>query len=134
MDMHHLIQIMLVDDHSMVRVSTRLALAQESRIQVIAEAADGLSAYRHLRNSRTHPSLILMDVSMPVMDGFEATAKIAEAFPSIGIIGWTSHDDAGTSERMIGAGAITCVSKTAPFQRLIDTVVSTAIPSGIESF
>lgn len=74
-----MIRVMLADDQHMVRSGLRLILETESDLEVVAEAADGEQAVRLA--ARERPDLVLMDVQMPVMDGLEATAQIAELPP-----------------------------------------------------
>jgi two-component system, NarL family, nitrate/nitrite response regulator NarL len=68
------------------------------------------------------PDIILMDVSMPVMDGIEATALISRAHPGIRIIGLSMHDDDGTKDKMLAAGAAGYIYKAAPAGKLIEII------------
>jgi len=104
------LRIVLVDDHHVIRSGLRSLLEGEKDMEVVGEAGDGLEAISladHLL-----PDLILMDVSMPKMDGFEATRCIKARHPSISIIGLSMFDDEQTSLKMLNAGAHAYLSKT----------------------
>lgn len=98
------IRILTVDDHPLMRAGVASFLATEPGLQVVAEAANGeeaLEKYRALR-----PDLVLMDLSMPVMDGLEATRAILEEFPDARIIVLTTYAGDEDVHRALGAGAM----------------------------
>jgi len=97
------IRILTVDDHPLMRAGVASFLATEPGLQVVAEAANGeeaLEKYRELR-----PDLVLMDLSMPVMDGLEATHAILEEFPDARIIVLTTYAGDEDVHRALDAGA-----------------------------
>ena len=97
------IRILTVDDHPLMRAGVVSFLATEPGLQVVAEAANGedaLEKYRELR-----PDLVLMDLSMPVMDGLEATRAILEEFPDARIIVLTTYAGDEDVHRALDAGA-----------------------------
>lgn len=97
------IQILLVDDHTVVRKGLSTMLNLHSDIQVIDEAADGQEAVEKARDLQ--PDVILMDISMPKMDGIQATRIISSELPHIRIIGLSMHDKQDQADQMIEAGA-----------------------------
>jgi len=116
------IRILLADDHAVMRKGLASLLEKEADMEIVAEAADGLEAVD--LSKRMRPDVVLMDVSMPRMDGIAATAEISRSCPSIRVIGLSMHDDAATREKMIGAGASAYIYKAAPSEKLIEAVRS----------
>lgn len=114
------IRIMLVDDHPVLRQGLRLLFRDQPDLDVIGEASDGEAAIRLAREIR--PDVILMDVSMPRMNGIEATRAIHRDMPEARIIGLSMFDEADRAETMREAGAVTYLSKTAPSEVLIGAV------------
>ncbi len=98
-----LIQVLIVDDHAMVRRGMKILLEQFPGIKVVGEAANGLQATEFV--SRLQPDVILMDLVMPVMDGMEATQRIIAMYPDQRIIVLTASSDRGYFVQAIQAGA-----------------------------
>jgi CheY-like chemotaxis protein/anti-sigma regulatory factor (Ser/Thr protein kinase) len=112
------LRILLVDDHASVRKALHELLAMRPAFRIVGEAADGLEAIAHARALR--PDVILMDVSMPHMDGVEATRSIRAEQPSTHILGLTMHAHTDVAERIEDAGAEECFTKGVDTQRLIE--------------
>ena len=87
-----MINVMLVDDHDLVRKGIRRLLDDTQGIKVVAEATDGEQAISQVRMQK--PDVILMDISMPGIGGLEATRKITQGSPGMKVIAVTIHDDA----------------------------------------
>jgi two-component system invasion response regulator UvrY len=104
-----MINVMLVDDHDLVRKGIRRLLDDNHEIKVIAEAPDGEQAIRQIRKKK--PDVILMDVSMPGIGGLEATRKITQVLPDIKVIAVTIHDDEPFPARLLEAGATGYITK-----------------------
>ncbi len=102
-------RVLLVDDHAVVRKSLAHYLSAQSDIEVVGEAADGEMAVEMARELT--PDVILMDVSMPIMNGIDATRLIHGEFPDIRIIGLSVFDPAARMSAMMSAGAAGYVSK-----------------------
>ncbi len=102
-------RVLLVDDHAVVRKSLAHYLSAQSDIEVVGEAADGEMAVQMARELT--PDVILMDVSMPIMNGIDATRLIHEEFPDTRIIGLSVFDPAARMSAMMAAGAAGYVSK-----------------------
>jgi len=88
--MSEVIKIAIADDHKIFRRSTLLLLAQYENIEVIAEANNGEELLIQLQSET--PDIILMDIRMPRMNGFEATRMVREKYPRIKIIVFTTFD------------------------------------------
>ena len=104
------IGILLVDDHVVMRQGLSALLAAEADLAVIGQASDGQEAVELA--GRLHPEVILMDSSMPGMDGVEATRIIHAEQPDIRIIGLSMYDQADRAAAMIEAGAIAYLTKS----------------------
>lgn len=111
------LRIMLVDDHRMMRSGLRSLLELEQDLEIIGEADDGIQALELVE--RLWPDLILMDVSMPRMDGIEATRRIKTRHPSIRVIGLSMFDNEQTAKQMRDAGAERYLPKTGPAKELL---------------
>jgi DNA-binding NarL/FixJ family response regulator len=99
-----LIRILTADDHHLIRAGVASFLATEPELKVVAEAANGEEALERYREAR--PDLVLMDLSMPVMDGLSATRAILEEFPDARIIVLTTYDGDEDIHRALDAGAM----------------------------
>ena len=86
-----MIKVMLVDDQQLIRQGIRILLGQESDIEVISEAANGVEALRLCQEEQ--PDVVLMDVQMPEMDGVECTKMMTKSYPEMGVIILTTFDD-----------------------------------------
>jgi DNA-binding NarL/FixJ family response regulator len=107
---------MLVDDHTMLRQGLRRALEGEG-ITVIAEAGDGATAVKLALD--THPDVVLMDVSMPTVDGVEATKRLMGADARQRVVMLTMHADRDVIDRSIKAGAVGYLTKDSSIAEVI---------------
>jgi DNA-binding NarL/FixJ family response regulator len=98
------IRILTADDHHLIRAGVASFLATEDGMKVIAEAVNGEEALEKYRQER--PDLVLMDLSMPVMDGIEATRAIVEEFPDARIVVLTTYAGDEDIHRALDAGAM----------------------------
>jgi DNA-binding NarL/FixJ family response regulator len=110
-------RLLLADDHRMLRDSLRRSL-EEHGVDVVGEAADGQEAVRLAQ--ALQPEVILMDVSMPHLDGVEATRQISRLVPAAQVVMLTMHADGDVMARAIQAGAVGYLVKDCS----IDDVVS----------
>ena len=111
---------MLADDHAVVRQGIANLLRDQADIDVIGEAADGQEAVE-LAN-RLLPDIILMDLSMPKLNGVEATRIIHNDWPEIRIIGLSMFEAADRAQAMRDAGAVDYISKSGPAEALINII------------
>ncbi|MCR8659386.1 response regulator [Paenibacillus endoradicis] len=121
MSIDETVNIMIVDDHDMVRLGLKTYLMLEPSFSVIAECSHGQEALEFLNamNESQHPDLILMDLMMPVMNGIEATRSIIEQYPNMRIVMLTSFLEDDKVYQSIEAGAISYVLKTVSAEELI---------------
>jgi DNA-binding NarL/FixJ family response regulator len=110
-------RILLVDDHESVRRGVRGLFTNNNSFEVCGEAQNGTDAIRMV--SDLSPDVVILDLTMPGLTGFQTAAKIREIAPSIRIIFFTIHD-IPSSAWWIGADA--CVSKSATLEELTLTV------------
>jgi two-component system response regulator NreC len=119
------IRVLLVDDHETVREGLRLLLDSQSDMEVVAEAADGRAAVEF--NERFRPQVVVMDLSMPEMNGLQATQAIKRSHPGTAIVALTRHDDAAFVDELKKAGASAYVLKQSASRELLDAVRVAAV-------
>jgi DNA-binding NarL/FixJ family response regulator len=114
------IQVLIVDDHALVRQEIRSMLEDYPDIHVVGEARNGLEAIFLVEKFR--PGIVLMDINMPRMNGIEATAQITKGYPETIIIGFSVNATTENHEAMKRAGAVQLVPKNAPIEELHDAI------------
>lgn len=115
-----LIRVLLADDHKMVRQGLRGLLAQEPDIEIVAEAEDGQQAVELAEKHRPH--VVVMDISMPRMDGVEATRRILQTLPGVQIIALSMHGEDAMGQPMRDAGACDYVTKDRAAEDLVEAI------------
>jgi DNA-binding NarL/FixJ family response regulator len=118
------IRVLLVEDHPVVRAGLAELLAGTGDIEVVGTATDGAMAIEMVAEVR--PDVVLMDVSMPVMDGIEATRRITEAEPGVHIVMLTSFSDRKSILAALDAGATGFLLKDAEPEELFRGVRAAA--------
>ncbi len=116
------IRVLIVDDHTIVRDGISALLGLAGDIEVVGEAANGSEAIKMVKELQ--PNVVLMDISMPIMDGLEATRRICKEFPRTKVLVLTQYDDKEYVFPVIEAGASGFISKVA---------ASSELTSGIRS-
>ncbi len=124
------IRILLADDHHIVREGLRNILEDQSVFHVIGEASDGRTALELVRQLR--PDVVITDISMPKMNGIEATKRIKREFPDIHVIGLSVIHDEGTANALKRAGARDYLLKDCPSEALFDAI-RCAVRAGTET-
>jgi len=115
-----MIKILIADDHAVVREGTRRLLDQEDDMEVVAEASDGDEAV--LLATRYKPDVTIMDISMPRLDGIEATRQIKALYPEMVVLILSAYDDDQFVFSLLEAGAAGYLLKSIHGQELIDAV------------
>jgi CheY-like chemotaxis protein len=123
-------RILLVDDHAILRAGLGGLLREEPDLEVIGEAADGEAAVELAKATR--PDVILMDVTMPRLNGIEATRQITGLLPQVRVIGLSMHDHDSMALAMRKAGASAYLSKDGRSEVLIATIRALSGPDGGE--
>ena len=114
------IQVLLADDHVLVRQGIRQFLEDEGNIEVVAEADDGAQALRLIEQHQ--PDIAVLDIRMPEMTGIEATRRIKTEFPQVRVLILTAYDDDPYVFALLQAGADGYVLKTASADELVRAV------------
>jgi two-component system response regulator NreC len=114
------INVMIADDHQIVREGLRAMLEKEYDIKVVGEAVDGRMTERLARE--LVPDVIIMDVAMPDLNGIEATRQIVAELPGVKIIAISMHDDRRFVLNMFKAGAVGYMLKDCAFKDLAKAI------------
>jgi len=114
------IRLMLVDDHEVIRVGLKTFLQTQPDFEVVAEAGNGEDAVT--RAMESHPDVILMDISMPGVDGMEATRRLRVLCPKCLVLALTVHDDKQYLMQMLAAGASGYITKQAAAEELVEAI------------
>jgi len=127
----HRIRVVLADDHKMMREGLAAVLRQQADIELVGEAVDGREAVELAR--RLRPDVVVMDVTMPVLNGIEATRQIVSEMRAVSVIGLSMHEEADMAEAMRAAGAADYLTKDGPSDALaaaIRTCCNSGGPQG----
>lgn len=117
-------KILIVDDHAIMRDGLRAILAREPDLEVVGEAHDGREAVEQALSLA--PDIVLMDISMPGLNGVEATRRIREARASARVIGLSMHADPSYVRAMFAAGADAYLLKNSAAEELLLAVRAVA--------
>ena len=118
------IRVLLAEDHETVRQGLKLLLEAQPDITVVGEAADGRAALQQLE--RLGPHVVVMDVSMPGMNGLAATKALKEAAPDVAVVALTRHGDDAYVQELLGAGASGYVLKQSASSELLRAIRAAA--------
>jgi two-component system response regulator DegU len=116
-------RLLLVDDHKLLRQGLRRAV-EEAGFDVVGEAGDGEEAVRLA--IELQPDLVLMDVTMPVLDGIEATRRLRQSAPEARVVILTMHGEEETVDRALRAGAVAYLLKDCSTDQVADTLRAVA--------
>ncbi|MFO7714159.1 response regulator transcription factor [Desulfosarcina sp.] len=112
--------MLFVDDHTLMRKGLIMMVAGNPTIEVVGEASNGSEAIEQVRYLK--PDVVVMDVSMPTMNGIDATFAIKHEFPEIRIVGLSMFDEDDIAHQMQQAGAETLLCKNAPAAELLEAI------------
>ncbi len=115
-------RVLIVDDVEQVRRDLRTALSISGEVEIIGEAANGRNAIRLVESLK--PDAVLMDLEMPVMNGYDATRQIKSRIPSCKVIALTVHDYESARMRARDAGVNAFIVKGASVQNIVQTIFS----------
>jgi DNA-binding NarL/FixJ family response regulator len=121
------LRILLADDHETVREGLRMILNAQQDMQVVATAGDGREAVDE--TARVAPDVVIMDISMPGLNGLAATAQLAERCPGAKVITLTRHGDNTYLQQLLRAGAAGYVLKQSRPAELLHAIRSVATGS-----
>jgi signal transduction histidine kinase/CheY-like chemotaxis protein len=124
------VRILIADDHKLMRDGLRGLLEKEPGFEIVGEAANGLEAV-HL-SKEVKPDIVIMDISMPVMDGIEATRQITAELSAVKVIGLSVQTEPQIASNIVAAGACSFVPKGASPEELTE-VIRTAVGSRKEN-
>ena len=116
------LKVLIVDDHPVVRKGLQTCLARQDRIKVVGEASDGDEALRKARE--LSPDIVLMDISMPGMNGLAVTELLRKEVPKVKVLVLSMHNNREYIFRIIQAGAHGYVSKGAAPEELVRAIES----------
>jgi DNA-binding NarL/FixJ family response regulator len=114
------IRVLVAEDHPLIRSSLAELVRLQSDLALVGEACDGREAVEGAR--RLEPDVVIMDVTMPEMNGWDATRIIVSERPWIRVIAYSMHDDEDAGQAMREAGAVGYVIKGGPIGELLATV------------
>ena len=114
------IRVMLSDDHTILRTGLKMLIGAAEDMEVVAEAADGEEAIAQVETVR--PEVVLMDISMPKIDGIKATKEIKRRFPETKVLMLTMHENDEYLFRTIQAGGSGYVLKKAADDEVLDAI------------
>lgn len=117
-------RVLIADDHETVREGLRLLLDAQPDLEVVGQAADGRQALEQMR--RLHPHVVVMDISMPGINGLAATRAVKTVEPTAAVIALSRHSDEAYVQDLLGAGASGYVLKQSPSTELLKAIRAAA--------
>jgi DNA-binding NarL/FixJ family response regulator len=118
------LRILLAEDHRILREGLKRLIAEQPNMEVVGEADNGIAAWQQAKE--LEPDVVLMDITMPRLNGAEATEKIRELCPQVKVIALTGHRASAYLNEVLKAGASGYVLKQAAIDELIDAIQTVA--------
>ena len=114
------LRILLAEDHRILREGLKRLINEQPNMEVVGEADNGITAWQ--KTKELEPDIVLMDISMPRLNGAEATIKIKELCPNVKIVALTGHRASAYLNEVLKAGASGYVLKQAAIDELIEAI------------
>ena len=118
------VRVLIAEDHQTVREGIKLILKAQPDMEVIGEAGDGQAAIEQTK--KLEPDVVLMDVSMPRLNGLKATKELSACCPNVKVLALTRHKDDGYLQQLLRAGAAGYVLKQSPSSELLHAIRAVA--------
>ncbi|MGH9955868.1 MAG: response regulator [Pyrinomonadaceae bacterium] len=118
------LRVFLADDHETLREGLKLIIGAQLDMEVVGEVGDGRSAIE--QTQKLLPDIVVMDVSMPRLNGLKATQKLKECCPDVRVLALTRHKDDGYLQQLLRAGASGYVLKQSPPAELLHAIRAVA--------
>jgi two-component system response regulator NreC len=118
------IRVLIAEDHETVRDGLKALLAAEKDIEVVGDAPDGRVAIQRAQTLK--PQVLVMDLSMPDVNGLAATRTLKEVAPNVAVVALTRHDDEAYVKELLGAGASGYVLKQSSYKELVRAIRAAA--------
>lgn len=115
-----MIKVLLADDHRIVRAGLRRLVEESDDMEVVAEASDGRMAIQ--QTHKTHPDVVVVDISMPGTDGLEVISQLQSFYPKLPIIILTMYEEEQYVVRAIEAGAMGYLTKKSAPEQLVKAI------------
>jgi DNA-binding NarL/FixJ family response regulator len=112
--------VLIVDDSAVLRKTLREFLEQQDGWEVCGEAANGREGIEKAQQLK--PNVIVLDLSMPVMNGLEAARELTRLLPSVPVVMWTSFEIPDLKRKVLSAGVRTIVSKSESLEELFSSI------------
>ncbi len=116
------ISVLIADDHPVIREGIRASLSRRRNLLIVGEAGDGLEAVE--KAAALKPDVVIMDVSMPGINGFEAARRLAKRAPASRVLFLTMHEDPGTLREAVRSGARGYLLKNSAPEELVRAIAS----------
>jgi len=114
------LRILIAEDHETVREGLKMILSAQPDMEVVGEAGDGITAVAEAE--RLVPDIVLMDISMPRLNGMKATEKLKVSCPEVKVLTLTRHRDDGYLQQLLRAGAAGYILKQSPTVELLHAI------------
>lgn len=121
LSMKKAISVIITDDHPIFRNAAKTILESHPQIKVVGICESGEEAVELAKNLQ--PDIVLMDINMEKLDGFEATVLLLKELPGIKVIGFSVHDEPLYVSKMLQAGAMGYLTKTSPRSEIIEAIL-----------
>lgn len=118
------INILLADDHLMIRNGIKLMLKNNSTFKIVSEANNGKEVIDYLRHNINSVDVVLMDINMPFMNGIDATDYISKSYKNVRVLALSMHDEESYIKNMVDAGALGYILKDSGTNELVSAIKS----------